>query len=539
MFDVFYFDKKPNLFPHERKVDSLEQAQQLSHTRFFWIVNYLSDYDGVNFDFTWEPTPWESHQRHVWASQHQQDGGTHLVPKQGFTDTNYHREVIFRKPSQEIIYIDHGNPESPTVNYRKKVRYVDNYLDTLKRVAQAAESEYVWVCSSICDYKYFDFSWHSSAWQAEMLHVVASNEQIQGDTFYMHVASARQQLGKVEILDWYNLNYVANKSVPRLPMPQHTHDEDTHVDVIKNHEFTWPMELFTDDFFVMDVPTMSLWRNVYKAIIPMSRGASTVVVPREAQPSIKTQAYDYPFIMKDYSAGTDPILPIVFVSNGESCAEENWDHLKQVTKEYHQLRRIDNVKGRVASQRKAASIAGRPWYFFVPAKLRVSEDFKWNWQPDRLQAAKHYVFHAENPVTGLCYGHMAIVAYNQRLVLETSGTGIDFTLEKPHAIVATVSGTATYNADPQMAWRTAFREAVKLKHYLSQTADIETEYRLEMWLERSRGVNGHYSQLGAQAGVDYYNVCQGNLAKLQSTYEWEWVDQRWGEVSAHFNLKNV
>jgi hypothetical protein len=130
---------------------------------------------------------------------------------------------------------------------------------------------------------------------------------------------------------------------------------------------------------------------------------------------------------------------------------------------------------------------------------------------------------------------MAIVAYNQRMVLETSGAGIDFTLEKPHAIVPTVSGTATYNADPQMAWRTAFREAVKLKCYFSQTADIETEYRLEMWLERAQGVNGRYSQLGAQAGVDYYNVCQGNLVKLQSTYEWEWVDQRWAEVSAHFN----
>jgi hypothetical protein len=90
-----------------------------------------------------------------------------------------------------------------------------------------------------------------------------------------------------------------------------------------------------------------------------------------------------------------------------------------------------------------------------------------------------------------------------------------------------------------MAWRTAFREAVKLKYYLSQTADIETEYRLEMWLEGSNGVNGQYSQLGAQAGVDYYNVCQGNLAKLQSTYEWQWLDQRWAEVSAHFNLKNV
>jgi hypothetical protein len=90
MFDIFYLDKKPNLFPHEQKINSIAEAQQLSRTRFFWLVNYLCDYR--EFDFLWEPVPWEAHQRHAWASQWQKDSGTYLIPKFGYADTNYRKD---------------------------------------------------------------------------------------------------------------------------------------------------------------------------------------------------------------------------------------------------------------------------------------------------------------------------------------------------------------------------------------------------------------------------------------------------------------
>ena len=92
MFDVFYIGVKPGIFPHEKSVGSVEEACAESRTRYFWIVNYLCDYTG--FDFLWEPSPWESHQRHAWASQWQKDSGTYLVPKSRYSDTNYHHQQI-------------------------------------------------------------------------------------------------------------------------------------------------------------------------------------------------------------------------------------------------------------------------------------------------------------------------------------------------------------------------------------------------------------------------------------------------------------
>ena len=71
---------------------------------------------------------------------------------------------------------------------------------------------------------------------------------------------------------------------------------------------------------------------------------------------------------------------------------------------------------------------------------------------------------------------MAIVAYNKKLVLETTGQGLDFTLDKPHEVVPVLSGTAYYCEDAWTCWRTAFREALKLRASLP---NIENEYHQE------------------------------------------------------------
>ena len=115
MFDVFYIGNKPNLFVHECAVESIEQAQQQSRTGYFWMVSYLVDYTG--FDFLWKPAPWQSHQRHAWASQHQIDSGTYLVPKTwDKRDTNYHSEVIQRKSGIAVVEIDHLDGRNPRVH---------------------------------------------------------------------------------------------------------------------------------------------------------------------------------------------------------------------------------------------------------------------------------------------------------------------------------------------------------------------------------------------------------------------------------------
>ena len=632
-------------------MDSFQHAQKLSRTRFFWIVHYLADYK--DWDFLWEPVPWEADQRHAWPSQWQPDSGTYLVPRAGYEHTNYHTDrVITRMSSRDgwrippnidadsfdfswhprpdehyqhhfptqwqsaggpvynpgadqikmetsqhavakptkkpwtvpagVEPVDqswHPNPFDPPYRYQfgtqhqrtggpvytvpgatevkyvdqirattnrvataiyeidhlcgsagqipgatKTVRYFDNYRDTLIRIAKSigTEHEFVWICSSICDYTGFDFSWHPEQWQATMLHVFQSNDQKFGDTFFMHVPTFAARAEKKALLEWYDVNFV-DVSVPRNAMPVIVHSGDSQVDAIKNTEWAGPLAVFTNhDYIPGNVFNhVPLWREQTKTITPISNGAGTVVVPRTAVPYIKTQLYDYPYIDRSQRALKDPPLDIVFISNGEINAEVYLEHLKfcVIPEHKNRIHHVSGVNGRVAAYQEAARRSRTPWFFAVFAKLEVTTDFDWSWQPDRMQQPKHYIFHAHNPVNGLVYGHQAMIAYNKKLVLENTGEGLDFTLDQPHEVVPICCGTANYHESDWMCWRTAFREVLKLKASLP---DVESEHRLNRWLTVD-STPGQWSRKGAEDGVEYYDSVSGDFDALKKSYEWDWL----------------
>jgi len=278
----------------------------------------------------------------------------------------------------------------------------------------------------------------------------------------------------------------------------------------------------TEDYVSGNTVTVSLWREETKTIVPLSMGASSIVVPSTAKSYVKTQLYDYPHIDKTHLMLKDPPLDIVFISNGEPNADVNYAALLDSTYNRNNLlHHVSNVKGRAAAYHAAAKASTTPWFFAVFAKLQVDPNFHWTWQPDRMQEPKHYIFHALNPVNGLVYGHQAMIAYNKQLVLNNPGVGLDFTLDSPHEVVPIMSGTAHYNVSAWQCWRTAFREAIKLRASLP---DVENEYRLSKWLDiNSDEADPQWSRLGAEDAVEYYEQVNGDPTELRKSYEWAWL----------------
>jgi hypothetical protein len=196
-------------------------------------------------------------------------------------------------------------------------------------------------------------------------------------------------------------------------------------------------------------------------------------------------------------------------------------YLANSSRNVNRVHVVKGVNGRVAAYHAAARASTTPWFFAVFAKLEVNKDFDWAWQPDRMQQPKHYIFHAGNPVNGLVYGHQAMIAYNRQLALENTGVGLDFTLDQAHEVVPILSGTAMYAETPWMAWRTAFREALKLRASLP---DVENEYRLNMWLSDAGEVkNADWSRFGAEDAVEFYKEVKGDPTELRKSYEWAWL----------------
>ena len=498
-----------------------------------WVIPDGLDVD--SFDWTWHPDSTDQPYIYEFGTQHQRTGGPkYMVP--GAVDTKFAENLRIRSTYTSGAYvIDHldGAADRTTQQVErhtqvlKRVRYFDNYLDTLKRIANAApnDQEWIWIVSSLCDYTVFDFSWHPERWQSTMLHVFPSSGQKFGDTFFMHVPTFRERSARCQLLEWYDLNFITDCDVPRRPMPVVRHAQDTHVDAVKTQNWLGPLAVFTTaEYLSSDLAIVPLWREQTKTVVALDSGGATVIIPKTAVPYIRTQIYDYPYIERDHMLCAVP-LDVVFISNGERNAEFHYNHLAMCLQEQpNRLHRVDGINGRVAAYHAALEASTTPWALCVFAKLRIDVGFPWDWQPDRLQAAKHYIFNAKNPVNGLEYGHQAMIAYNKKLVLANTGTGLDFTLDQAHEVVPILSGTAYYDTTPWSAWRTAFREVIKLRASLP---DVESEYRLDRWLNfdntNQHIVNEEWSRYGARDAIEYYDAVQGNFTELRKSYEWSWL----------------
>lgn len=529
MFDIFYISNPPTDFPQAVKVKNRAEAREKSRTRFCWLLDGYNSY--YAFDLLWEPVPWEADQVHVWASQHQDHGGTELIPKSFGGHVNYHKDIVTRIEFPTIVHLNHGNgvaewlsPTSGAYTLTKS-RYINDYLGTLKRVVQNHSSEeYLWVISSVCDYTQHDFNWHPSEFQQEMMHVFPTNEQKFGDTFYINVQDFLNQVSELELLEWYNTICFQDISVPSKPLPVILHDCDSQADAVKEHVFksvadglfTAPYALFTKHPVSHTfVPTPNLWRPKTRTVIPLSKSGDPCLVPKDAIPYIINEMYDYPYIDKNFqNQYSDDPLDIIFLSNGEKCAEDNYDHLVDSTGA-HPLR-VKNINGRLAAYQECARQARTDWFFIVYAKLKVDRSFNWDWQPDRLQKPKHYIFNAYNPITEDTYGHMAMIAFNKKLVLEHDGQGLDFSLHQEHEVVPVLSGEAVYADNEWDAWRTAFREVLKL---LDARQDTEAGERCQRWLN----AEDEWTKIGAYDAQRFYNEEHGDPEKLRLSYEWDWL----------------
>jgi len=91
-----------------------------------------------------------------------------------------------------------------------------------------------------------------------------------------------------------------------------------------------------------------------------------------------------------------------------------------------------------------------------------------------------------------------------------------------------LSGVANYADDAWTAWRSAFREAIKLKN---AEPTMDTQYRLKKWLTVGNGEHGSWSMLGAADAVNYYDSINGEFDKLKLSYEWKWLREYF--ISVH------
>ena len=431
--------------------------------------------------------------------------------------------------SVQVRFKNTSNIDSPFADTRV-VPFVGSYFEILKSVVEDIKTEHFWFFSNFVDIKNFggiDLDFIPEQHEKDQIHVWYTTHPMgglnkEGNVMLIPTAKFKEQMNELAFLrDFKDINYHAHATLFQQPIGRTIFALKDPLVAYDNNKvfYTW---MVNRDLVDVDLPNFypSFWED--EKMYTWGETKDIMLVPGNRD--IK-QFHDIDrSVHFDLEYETKP-MDIVFLSYDEPSAEKYWKVLKE---KYPRAKRLQGVKGRTRAYHAAAAMSETDYFFAVFPTIEIDDGFDFSFQPDRLKNACHYIFHAKNPVTGLEYGHRAVILYNKHLCLSTIHPNLDFTLSQPHTVVPQLCGTSHFNQTPEISWRVAFREVLKL---CEMKPTVESKHRLKKWCELGKGNYAPLVQRGALDAVEYYKEVNGNKDALMLSYELEWLKEKFNSIS--------
>ena len=429
--------------------------------------------------------------------------------------------------SVQVRFKNVPHNESPFANTRV-VPFVDSYFEILKGVVNDISTEYFWFFANFTNIKPVDFlDYLPEQHERDQIHVWYTTHpkgglNKEGNVMLIPTKKFKEQMHELNFLrDFKDINYHAHPTLFQQPIgrtnfilkdPMKTYD-------INKLFYKW---MVNNDLREIALPNFypSFWED--EKMYTWGKTKDIMLVPGNRD--IK-QFYDIERCVHfDLDYDIRP-MDIVFLSYDEPSAEKYWKVLKE---KHPRAKRIQGVKGRTQAYHAAAMMSDTDYFFAVFPTIDIDNSFDFTFQPDRMKNACHYIFHAKNPVNGLEYGHRSAILYNKWLCILTINPGLDFTLSQPHTVVPKLCGTSHFNQTPEISWRVAFREVLKL---CEMKPTVESKHRLKKWCELGKGQYADLVQRGALDAVEYYKEVDGDKDALHLSYELSWLKEKFNSIS--------
>jgi hypothetical protein len=217
---------------------------------------------------------------------------------------------------------------------------------------------------------------------------------------------------------------------------------------------------------------------------------------------------------------------IVFISYREPNADENWKNLKL---RFPRAQRIHGIKGIHQAHLAAATAVSTEMFYVVDGDAEISDEFIFEYYIPRYERDVVYVWQSKNPINDLIYGYGGVKLLPTGKTLDMPLDSVDMTLSVSSKFksMPTISNVTKFNTSPFDAWRSAFRECVKLSSKpIDENYDEETDYRLQAWCsvgnEREYGA---YAINGAICGREYGYENIGDLKMLSKINDFDWLKE--------------
>lgn len=233
-------------------------------------------------------------------------------------------------------------------------------------------------------------------------------------------------------------------------------------------------------------------------------------------------------------------FPVIFLSYDEPNCEDNWQRVQDIIPH---ARRVHGIKGSDRAHKQCAieaedaerfwTIDGDNWLLADARSYHVEVP------QDLCQGTEIYSHCAKNPVTGLIYGNGGIKLW-PRIVVETmktheacedrlSDAAIDFCWQLDYVLMPAVLSETRSAETAAQAWRSAFRESVKLTQITGAPAA-----NVDHWRDRQAEINQHRLAAWLMVGLDHKNGVWSLLGARQAQV-WLWKDRGDSQLIENFD----
>jgi len=227
---------------------------------------------------------------------------------------------------------------------------------------------------------------------------------------------------------------------------------------------------------------------------------------------------------------------VFFLSFDESIADKNLQYLKEKRPD---TKHIQGVKGIFNAHLAAAKQSSTDFFWVIDADATVLDSFDFNYRVPEWDFDVVHIWKSVNLINMLEYGYGGIKLIPKHLILnadETTAVDITTSIGAKIKIMNEISSNINnFATSPLNAWRSAFRECVKLASgVIDRQIQTETDERLLAWT--SRGGNrplGEYVKGGASAGEWYGKTYKGDKNALAMINDYNWLKE---QFEAHIKL---
>lgn len=226
-----------------------------------------------------------------------------------------------------------------------------------------------------------------------------------------------------------------------------------------------------------------------------------------------------------------PLIPerldVFFISYDEINADENY---ARVLEKAPWAKRIHGVEGIFEAHLMAAEQSNTDMFYVVDGDAYLTDSFDFDFQPNIFDRDCTYVWTSINPINNLEYGYGAVKLISSKILIKNKSLKkLDMTtsIGKKLKVLPEISNYSMFNTDNFSVWKSAFREAVKLKKNIVNGIDVkDSTYRLNIWCSiGAKEEYGYFSVHGALDGLIYFNQHQGKDDALMKINDRRWLKE--------------